>query len=124
MKPFHEIVFDRRVHLDERGDEGIAFIMRSPWGGKGEILRVIASNGFGWDHVSVSLAKRCPTWPEMSVVRDLCFKPEECIMELHVPRAEHINHHPYALHMWRPHDVEIPRPPGWMVGPKEISKKD
>jgi hypothetical protein len=28
-------------------------------------LRVIASDGEGWDHVSVSLPDRCPTWEEM-----------------------------------------------------------
>jgi hypothetical protein len=32
-----------------------------------------------------------------------------------VPIVEHINCHPYCLHLWRPHNVEIPRPPSWMV---------
>jgi hypothetical protein len=32
---------------------------------------VIASDGMGWDHVSVSLKDRCPTWEEMCLVKDL-----------------------------------------------------
>jgi hypothetical protein len=121
MKPFHQIVFDRRVRLEGRDDDGIAFVMLSPFGAG--VLRVIATSGCGWDHVSVSLVDRTPTWEEMSVVRDLCFEPEECCMELHVPRSEHINHHPYCLHLWRPLDAEIPQPPGWMVALKKTSEK-
>jgi hypothetical protein len=43
-------------------------------------------------------------------------------MELHVPIAEHINLHPNCLHLWRPQDVEIPRPPAYMVGPDAMEK--
>lgn len=80
-----------------------------------DFLRVIASNAGGWDHVSVSLAKRCPTWAEMERVKRLFFKPEEMAMQLHVPVEAHINFHNFCLHLWRPHKGEIPRPPGWMV---------
>jgi hypothetical protein len=31
---------------------------------KGEILLVIASTGESWDHLSVSLKRRCPNWYE------------------------------------------------------------
>ena len=82
-------------------------------------MRVIASSGEGWDHVSVSRQHRCPNWPEMEHVKRLFFKDSEVAMQLHVTPAEHINCHPYCLHLWRPHNVEIPRPPGWMVGPAE-----
>jgi len=82
-------------------------------------LAVVASAGGGWDHVSASRANRCPNWPEMEHVKRLFFKDDEAVMQLHVPAAEHINYHPYTLHLWRPQAVEIPRPPGWMVGPKK-----
>jgi hypothetical protein len=82
-------------------------------------MKVIASSGMGWDHVSVSRSNRCPNWPEMEAVKRLFFKDEETAMQLHVPPSDHINVHPYCLHLWRPHDVEIPRPPGIMVGPSE-----
>jgi len=82
-------------------------------------LRIIAANDLGWDHVSVSRQNRCPNWPEMSFVKRLFFRDDECVMQLHVPDSDHINFHPFALHLWRPHDIEIPRPPGFMVGPTE-----
>jgi hypothetical protein len=80
-------------------------------------LRVIASSGEGWDHVSVSRAERTPTWEEMEFIKRKFFADHETAMQLHVPPGEHVNCHPHCLHLWRPHDVEIPRPPAIMVGP-------
>lgn len=85
---------------------------------EGVTLRVVASVGKGWDHLSVSTRRRCPVWEEMEQVKRLFFQPGECAMQLHVPVAEHINHCPYCLHIWRPHKKAIPRPPGWRVGPR------
>jgi hypothetical protein len=34
-------------------------------------LFVIASNGMGWEHVSVSLPNRCPNWREMCFIKNL-----------------------------------------------------
>ena len=81
----------------------------------GTKLRVIASDGLGWDHVSVSLSHRCPTWEEMAFVKSLFFKDDEAAMELHVPVADHKNVHRFCLHLWRPQECEIPRPPSIMV---------
>lgn len=87
-------------------------------------LRVIASDQAGWDHVSVSLADRCPTWDEMSYIRRLFFRGDETVMQLHVPEARHLNHHPYCLHLWRPQQDAIPLPPDWMVAPTIASARD
>jgi hypothetical protein len=89
------------------------------YGLRGEPIRVIASSGEGWDHVSVSLEKRCPSWDEMERFKRLFFKEDETAMQLHVPADDHISHHPFCLHLWRPTDEDIPRPPDWMVGPKK-----
>ena len=78
-------------------------------------LRVIASNGDGWDHVSVSRKTRCPNWEEMEQVAALFFTEHETAMQLHVPRSQHLNLHPYCLHWWRPHAHIIPTPPSSMV---------
>ena len=80
-------------------------------------MRVLATVGDGWDHVSVSRKTRCPNWPEMESVKRLFFFDRETVMQLHVPVAEHISYHDFCLHLWRPLESEIPRPPGWMVGP-------
>lgn len=104
-------------HYGDAGDAfGGVFNFKSA---KGEQIRIIASIGEGWDHVSVSLQKRCPTWDEMETVKRAFFREEETAMQLHVPASDHISYHPYCLHLWRPIDEDIPRPPDWMVGPKK-----
>jgi hypothetical protein len=79
-------------------------------------MRVIASDGAGWDHVSVSRVNRCPNWPEMEYVKRLFFAPHEVCMQLHVAESEHLSVHNYCLHIWRPNDgTKIPQPPALMV---------
>ena len=78
-------------------------------------LSIIASWQMGWDHVSVSLPDRCPTWEELERVKRAFFRADETAMQLHVPPSDHKNLHPYCLHLWRPQWVEVPRPPAWMV---------
>lgn len=81
-------------------------------------LGIIVSDGEGWDHVSVSLPTRCPSWDEMCWVKDLFFGPEETVMQLHPPKSRYVNHHPHCLHLWRPYNKSIPLPPTEFVGPK------
>lgn len=78
---------------------------------------VIVSWGMGWDHVSVSTPRRCPSWNEMDEVKQEFFGLHTCVMQLHVPVAEHVNFHPHCLHLWRPQMLVIPQPPALMVGP-------
>jgi hypothetical protein len=82
----------------------------------GARMHVIASSELGWDHVSVSRKNRCPNWQEMEHVKKLFFEDGETAMQLHVPVEDHLSHHPYTLHIWRPNDGrEIPMPPPIMV---------
>lgn len=84
---------------------------------------VIASSNAGWDHVSVSLItedeteclNRCPKWDEMCFIKDLFFEDEEEAIQFHPKKSEYVNIHPYVLHLWRPLDEHILRPPGIMV---------
>lgn len=78
-------------------------------------MRIIASNGDGWDHVSVSLPDRCPTWGEMSKIKRLFFADDECVMQLHPPESNYVNQHEFCLHLWKPHAGTIPVPPMYMV---------
>lgn len=80
-------------------------------------LLAVTSWGLGWDHVSVSTARRCPTWDEMALVARAFFEPGDTLMQLMVPESDHVNIHPFCLHWWRPQQAEIPRPPSMMVGP-------
>jgi hypothetical protein len=103
------------VGIDDNDPNDGAFVVSSPI--DRAPLRVLASvNGMGWDHVSVSRYNRCPNWREMSFIKELFFLPHETAMQLHVPAADHVNYHPFCLHIWRPVDEEIPRPPNVLVG--------
>lgn len=112
MRPLAELVKIKRLLL--LGEDGGSWSMRSP--ADDRELHIIASWGMGWDHVSVSRRARTPSWREMEHVKRLFFRDDETAMQLHVPPSDHISIHPNCLHLWRPQDVEIPRPPGMMVG--------
>ena len=84
--------------------------------------------GLDWEHVSVSVkmapfeggvveANTLPTWSDLDFVKDLFWRPEETVIQLHVPKSEHVNCHPHCLHLWRPLGVDLPRPPACVVGP-------
>lgn len=77
---------------------------------------VVASDGLGWEHVSVSLTTRCPKWEEMCDLKDLFWDADDCIVQFHPPKSEYVNNHPFCLHMWRSIDVAMPRPPSLLVG--------
>jgi hypothetical protein len=85
-------------------------------------MAIIASRVMGWDHVSASMTDRCPTWPEMCVVKDLFFDEDECVMQLHPPKSNQINNHNYCLHLWSPQEIPIPQPPDILVGIKEFGE--
>lgn len=111
-------VTDPGPWLSFRGEPFGAFLIKR---GNGTELRVVASSGdeerVPWEHVSISVEGRCPTWAEMSYIKSLFWLPTETVMQLHVPDADHKNCHPYTLHLWRPLSAEIPRPPSVAVAP-------
>lgn len=78
-------------HKTLTGDLFGKFFVRSP--GKDTLSVIACGDGEGWDHVSVSLPARLPTWTEMSRVKDLFWDPEDCVMQLHPPHSEYINYH-------------------------------
>lgn len=86
--------------------------------GKARAFQLIASDGDGWEHVSVSLPDRCPTWAEMSYFKNLFWDDSDCVIQYHPPKEDYINNHPYCLHLWRNMVLEIARPPSIMVGIK------
>lgn len=99
---------------DERNGCNGAFMVTLK---RGQRLAVIASDGGGWEHVSVSRRDRCPLWDEMCAVKALFWDDGDCIVQFHPPRSEYVNNHPYCLHLWRVTDGrEFPLPPGIMVG--------
>jgi len=83
-------------------------------------LQVIASDGLGWEHVSVSLRRQprqTPSWNEMCAVKALFWGEEDCVVQYHPPRSSYVNFHPGTLHLWRPTSEFLPTPLPIMVGP-------
>lgn len=103
------------IKYDERYNGAFVIEVEQPDRGRSICLHIIAASGGGWDHVSVSLVDRTPTWEEMELVKKLFFKEHETAMQLHVPGKDHINVHTFCLHLWRPHRLLIPTPPKDMV---------
>lgn len=86
-----------------------------------ESLFVVISDGIGWDHVSVSHRGRTPTWQEMCFVKDAFFGFDDWVVQYHPAIADYVNCHPYCLHLWRPQNADLPKPPSWLVGPKSVT---
>jgi hypothetical protein len=97
------------------GANGMFHLRLSPGS---SVLRVLISNGMGWEHVSVSALGRCPSWYEMECIKRLFWDAEDAVMQIHPPEREYVDCRPYTLHLWRPGNGKFPRPPSWMVEPK------
>jgi hypothetical protein len=97
-----------------------AFVIPSPI--KPNTLRIIAAGANypmsdGWEHVSVSLEHRTPTWSEMVFVKDLFWSEHELVIQFHPPKQDYVNFHPYCLHLWKSLKYEIKLPPALLIGP-------
>lgn len=99
----------------DAGNNG-AFAIKITHSGRDVVVYVIASDGEGWEHVSVSMSQRIPPWEVMCRVKQMFWDPEDCVVQYHPPEEDYVNMHKHCLHLWRPMNLEIPRPPAWMVG--------
>lgn len=109
MRDIDEIKNNKQILIQQLGEDGgyaYAFIP-----GSKKPVMIIFSWGGGWDHVSVSYKNRCCTWEEMCWIKNIFFKPDECVMQYHPAEIDYINNHPYVLHLWRPQKEFIPMPP-------------
>lgn len=100
---------------------------------RGKLLQCLASDGKGWEHVSVSLKlkkkkskaykqiQRCPSWEEMCFVKSLFWGKEDAVVQFHPPESLYVNTHPFCLHLWKPNFANMPVPDPILVG---IKKKE
>ena len=113
---------------DSNGNNGAFFIPnRAVCAGKSEPpFKVIASDGglpgqMSWEHVSVSLPHRCPTWAEMCRIKSIFWDANDVVIQYHPAESEYVNNHNFCLHLWRPVGVELPVPDSLLVGIKEAA---
>lgn len=112
----HRVRFGHLNSDDSSGNNGAFFV---PYR-LSDKLRVIASDGGEWEHVSVSLPGRCPTWEEMSHVKRIFWDAEDECVQFHPKESEYVNCHPNCLHIWRPVSGVLVTPDPLLVGPLEV----
>lgn len=76
-------------------------------------LAVLASidtddNGIKWEHVSVSLKNRLPTWQELKFIKMLFWDPEDEVIQFFPPQSQYVDVQKNCLHLWRPINVDLP----------------
>lgn len=126
MKPIEEILKDTRLESVEQ-EPFENFLVKGYLrlrSGKQRTFTVFASvdnsseYGFG-EHVSVSLyneSRKTPTWEEMCEVKEIFWKPEEEVHQIHPPESRYVHGifgKDNILHLWRP--VKN----GWLGEPRE-----
>lgn len=102
---------------DEHDGNNGSFIIKNPFtrNGKPEFT-VFASDGEGWEHVSVSFSFRTPTWEEMCFIKNMFWDEEDTVIQIHPPRSQYVNQHEFTLHLWRPAVGLITMPHADLVG--------
>lgn len=108
---FH-VPSDKRVttgpfRSDERDGNNGAFFIE---GAKGDRLLVIASDGGGWEHVSVSCRDSTPSWDDMCEVKSIFWDDDDTVVQFHPKKSEYVNFHPHCLHLWKQTGEEFKLP--------------
>lgn len=122
MKSLEEIIGSERVAVFQKSMDGFSAMIQFPrWQGS-----LIVSWGGGWEHASVSPAKRSytPTWDDMCFLKDLIWNDDEAVIQVHPPKAEYVNNMPNCLHLWRCTYKEMVLPPSCFVGIKKGQSKE
>ena len=114
MKTIDDIKASNRFNLETVAADGLLGTVQMPlWAGS-----VIFTTGGGWEHLSVSPYKKrvVPTWDDMCTLKDIFWKPDEAVLQIHPPAAEYVNNVENCLHLWRCTYRKTPLPPSVFVG--------
>ena len=76
------------------------------------------TNGFGWEHLSVSTRNKTPEWDVMCKLKEIFWRDDECCVEYHPKREDYVNNMPFCLHIWKKIGEEFEMPPSILVGIK------
>ena len=114
MRKLEDIKKNGYLHIKKEGQDGFGgtfYDKKSRCN-----LNFIMSWGAGWEHCSVSMPTRCPSWEQMCVMKELFWGDDEECMQLHPAKKNYVNNMKYCLHIWKPIKEKIPMPPSIMVG--------
>ena len=117
MRSVQEIINNHRyIYSDDLqiGNDGFRGYMTVD----GINMTFVASWDCGWDHVSVAPLKsnKMPTWDQMCKVKEIFFRDDEAVIQIHPPKDQYVNNKSNCLHLWRSNDKKMLLPPSFMVG--------
>ena len=113
MKELKKIQDTKNLFIDASGTDG--FTGRYYDKDTNKMLKYVFSWGMNWEHLSVSMPRKCPSWEQMCRMKDIFWDEDEVCVEYHPRRKDYVNMHSYCLHIWKPIGVEIPTPPKILV---------
>lgn len=87
-------------------------------------LNFIFSYQMGWEHLSVSMPNKTPSWEQMCKMKDIFWNKDEACVQYHPREEDYVNNHPHCLHIWKPTDEVLPTPPSIMVGFRDNKEKE
>lgn len=71
---------------------------------------VFSDDENGWEHVSFSPYNgKMPTWDDMCKLKELFWKDEEEVIQIHPKKSEYVNMMENCLHLWRNKTMELPQ---------------
>lgn len=122
MKSIEEIKKTTNLIIEaERANDGMGGKYYDKYTGKW--LNFIFSYQMGWEHLSVSMPGKTPSWEQMCRMKDIFWDKNECCVEYHPKEEDYVNNHNHCLHIWKPTEVELPTPPSILVGFKNDAQK-
>lgn len=87
-------------------------------------LNFIFSYQMGWEHLSVSMPSKTPSWEQMCRMKDIFWNKDEACVQYHPKEEDYVNMHQHCLHIWKPTDEILPTPPHILVGFKNKEEKE
>jgi hypothetical protein len=114
VKTIDEIKDSGRVIIAAQTEDGISGM----YYGVKFTASLICSWGAGWEHVSICPMRKSytPSWDDMCRLKDVFFKDDEAVIQIHPPKAEYVNNMPNCLHLWRCTYKDMVLPPSILVG--------
>lgn len=85
--------------IAQEGADGTSYINKSQ--GIFAILSVsVEQDGKTWLHLSVSRSSRLPSYDDLLWCKSIFIGDKRKAVQVFPPKSEHINIHPYVLHLW------------------------
>lgn len=123
MKTIDEIRKTRNLFIEAETDNaGMGGYYYDVISGKN--LNFIFSYQMGWEHLSVSMPSKTPSWDQMCRMKDIFWNKDEACVEYHPKEEDYVNMHKHCLHIWRPTEEYLPTPPHFLVGFKDEEEKE